>query len=103
MFEELIRAVAEDDTAETLPETVRRLRDADGCRSGPRAPARRRLVRGPGGEDRGAVIGEHFERGDDRAKARSWYVRAAEQANAATDFRSAIAQADRALALEAVG
>src|SRR5205814_8851435 len=55
------------------------------------------------GETEAAVLAEHFERGRERARAATWYRRAAEQALAGNDIDAAIARAERGVACGAAG
>ncbi len=51
------------------------------------------------GERDAVTIAEHFERGQDRAKAAEWYLRASDRALAGNDWHEAIACAERGLPL----
>ena len=51
------------------------------------------------GERDAVTIAEHFERGQDRAQAADWYLRASERALAGNDWRQAIGCAERGLPL----
>ena len=55
------------------------------------------------GETDAMVLGEHFERGAERARALQWYRRAAEQALEGNDFEAAIARAERGIRCGAEG
>ncbi|MEJ7732647.1 MAG: AAA family ATPase [Polyangiaceae bacterium] len=55
------------------------------------------------GERDAALLAEHFERGDEPARATHWFRRAAEQALEGNDFDAACARADRGVALGASG
>ncbi|HEY8072730.1 MAG TPA: protein kinase, partial [Labilithrix sp.] len=55
------------------------------------------------GEHEAMVLGEHFERGDARAKAITFYARAAEQALEGNDFAAAKLRAARAVEVGATG
>src|SRR5262249_17875814 len=55
------------------------------------------------GETNPLVLGEHFERGGDPARAITWYLRAAEEARESNDFSAAIARAERGIACGAAG
>ncbi len=55
------------------------------------------------GETGGAVLAEHFERGQEPAHARRWLLRAAEQASEASDYEGALAAVARGVALGAQG
>jgi len=55
------------------------------------------------GETDAAVLADHFDRGDDLARAAPWYVRAAAQALQGDDFDAAIAYAERSCACGASG
>jgi tetratricopeptide (TPR) repeat protein len=55
------------------------------------------------GEQRAAILAEHFERGGAPARAIGWSVRAAEQALEANDPSTAVAMAERGIRLGAVG
>jgi tetratricopeptide (TPR) repeat protein len=55
------------------------------------------------GETDAMALGEHFERGAERARALEWYRRAAEQALGGNDFEAAIARAERGIRCGAEG
>lgn len=55
------------------------------------------------GEEDAAVIAGHFERGDDPARGRGWYRRAAVHALAANDFDAAVDRARRGISCGASG
>ena len=51
------------------------------------------------GETEAQILAEHYERGDDAARAAAWYRRAAAQALAASDFPAVLSRCERGLAL----
>ncbi len=55
------------------------------------------------GEKEAVVLAEHFERGGDTQGAARWYRRAAEQALEGNDLETAVARAERGIALGAKG
>jgi hypothetical protein len=55
------------------------------------------------GERDALLLAEHFERGEEQARAAAWYLRAAEQALEGNDLRGVLVRAERGLSCGAAG